>query len=75
MTTVSTYTHAMKLRSALTYGFGRQYDRGNRQWTLNKGNGEWEGNPSVSTRVARYMVALRKRKVGAMLDTLYQCSW
>jgi len=65
--TVSTYTHAMKLRSALTYGFGRQYARGNRQWILNKENGEWEGNPSVSVQVARYMVALRRRKVGAML--------
>jgi len=32
---------------------------------LNKGNGEWEGNPSVSTEVARYMVALRKRKHAA----------
>jgi hypothetical protein len=63
----------MKLRSALTYGFGRDYDRGNRQWALNKGNGEWEGNPSVSTQVARYMVALRKRKVGVVLMKCNQC--
>jgi len=58
-----TYTHAMKLRSALTYGFGREYNRGSREWVLNKDSGEWEGNPSVSIHVARYMVALRKRKV------------
>jgi hypothetical protein len=58
-----TYSHAMKLRSALTYGFGRKYDRGTREWSLNKETAEWEGNPSISVQVARYMVALRRRKV------------
>ena len=58
-----TYSHAQKLRSALTYGFGRKYDRGSRDWAFNKETAAWEGNPSISLHVARYMVALRKRKV------------
>jgi len=56
------YTHAMKMRSALTYGFGRLYSRGNSPWSSRDGI-RWEGNPSVSPQVGRYMVALRKRKV------------
>jgi len=56
------YTHAMKMRSALTYGFGRLYSRGNSPWACRDGI-RWDGNPSVSPQVARYMVALRKRKV------------
>lgn len=58
----STYGHAMKLRAAMTYGFGRHYHRGNHAWSYNSRTREWEGNPSVSDQVARYMVALRKRK-------------
>jgi hypothetical protein len=61
--TPRTYSHATKLRSSLTYGFGRKYNRGTREWGFNKESAEWEGNPSMSLHVARYMVALRKRKV------------
>lgn len=48
---------------ALTYGFGRKYDRGTQAWSFSKDTVKWEGNPSISVQVARYMVALRKRKV------------
>jgi len=65
----------MKLRSALTYGFGRRPDRATQPWTLNKQNGEWEGNPSGSIQVGRYMVALRKRKVWQYHDPIpIRCS-
>lgn len=57
-----TYTYAMKMRSAMTYGFGRSYERGRTHWTQTEGI-SWTGNPSISTIVSRYMVALRKRKV------------
>ncbi len=70
-TPVSTYTHAMKLRSSLTYGFGRNHRRGKRDWILNSESGEWNGNPSVSIQVARYMVALRKRKVSAVSNPIF----
>ncbi|KAF8706311.1 hypothetical protein AX14_013801 [Amanita brunnescens Koide BX004] len=55
------YTWAMKMRSAMTYGFGRLYERGRTHWTSTDGI-NWTGNPSISTIVSRYMVALRKRK-------------
>ena len=58
-----TFSHAQKLRSSLTYGFGRQYKRGNNAWVFKTDAGEWDGNPSLSTEVARYMISLRKRKV------------
>jgi hypothetical protein len=67
-----TYSHAMKLRSSLTYGFGRKYDRGTREWSFNKETTEWEGNPSISIQVARYMVALRRRKV---VKSLFLITW
>ena len=53
-----TYSHVTKLRSSLTYGFGRKYNRGTCDWDFNKETAEWEGNPSMSLQVARYMVAL-----------------
>ncbi|KJA19681.1 hypothetical protein HYPSUDRAFT_120163, partial [Hypholoma sublateritium FD-334 SS-4] len=56
-----TYTNAMKMRSALTYGFGRIYERGNVAWHCSDGK-EYKGNPSISTQVSRYMLALKRRK-------------
>ena len=51
----------MKMRAALTHGFGRAYERGNLLWT--KCGEKWVGNPSNSTFVSRYMHALKRRKV------------
>jgi len=57
-----TYSHAMKLQSALTYSFGQNYQHGMAQWSQNLGTQSWEGNPSVSVPVSQYMLLLRKRK-------------
>lgn len=53
----------MKLRSAITYGFGRHYRCGTTPWSQNLATQRWEGNPSVSVSVSRYMLSLRKQKV------------
>ncbi len=52
----------MKMRSSATYGFGRIHSRGNMSWHSLDGK-EYLGNPSISTLVARYMLALKRRKV------------
>ncbi|KAI9068796.1 hypothetical protein FKP32DRAFT_1536223, partial [Trametes sanguinea] len=57
----STYSHAMKMRAAATYGFGRLQARGTLPWHRSE-SGTWRGNPSVSDRVSRYMLSLRRRK-------------
>jgi hypothetical protein len=62
----------MKMRSALTYGFGRLYSRGNSPWS-SRDSVRWEGNPSVSAQVSRYMVALRKRKASLLLGHVNLC--
>ncbi|KAF8958230.1 hypothetical protein BDZ97DRAFT_1668802, partial [Flammula alnicola] len=56
-----TFANAMKMRSSASYGFGRIYSRGNAPWRLKDGI-NYEGNPSISTEVSRYMLALKKRK-------------
>ncbi|KDR76101.1 hypothetical protein GALMADRAFT_247303 [Galerina marginata CBS 339.88] len=56
-----TFANAMKMRSAATYGFGRILARGNTPWQSTDGV-EFRGNPSISTEVSRYMLALKKRK-------------
>jgi hypothetical protein len=52
----------MKMRAALSYGFGCSLSRGTQPWQL-ADNGDWRGNPSVSDMVTRFMVGLRKTKV------------
>ncbi|TFK81913.1 hypothetical protein K466DRAFT_468688, partial [Polyporus arcularius HHB13444] len=59
-----THAHAMKMRAAMTYAYGRLKSRGRQAW-MRAENGRWLGNPSVSDRVSRYMVSLRRRKVRA----------
>ncbi|EKM82403.1 hypothetical protein AGABI1DRAFT_35038 [Agaricus bisporus var. burnettii JB137-S8] len=61
----SSYTHAMKMRAAMTFAFGRLHQLGNTPWHLNAGNGKMEGNPSVSSIISTYMLSLRRRKVQA----------
>jgi hypothetical protein len=56
----------MRMRAAMTYGFGRLNSRGTTPWHLTE-NGEWRGNPSISQQVSRYMVSLRRRKVRTRL--------
>ncbi|KAF7779026.1 hypothetical protein Agabi119p4_3374 [Agaricus bisporus var. burnettii] len=61
----SSYTHAMKMRAAMTYAFGRLHQLGNIPWHFNEASGRMEGNPSVSSVVSTYMLSLRRRKVQA----------
>ncbi|KDR70557.1 hypothetical protein GALMADRAFT_76008 [Galerina marginata CBS 339.88] len=56
-----TFANAMKMRSSATYGFGRVFSRGNFPWNSADGV-DYFGNPSISTEVSRYMLALKKRK-------------
>ena len=57
------YTHAQKMRAAMTYTFGRTFGLGSRPWQLNEVTGTMAGNPSVSETVSSYMMSLRNRKV------------
>ncbi|KAF8812056.1 hypothetical protein BYT27DRAFT_7088146 [Phlegmacium glaucopus] len=59
----SGYTHAQKMRAAMTYAFGRLYGCGNRSWQMDESQGVMVGNPSISTEVSNYMLALHRRKV------------
>ena len=58
----SSYTHAQKMRSSMTYIFGRKCQAGRTPWHVPQ-TGIPVGNPSVSDDVATYMVSLRRRKV------------
>jgi len=57
------YTHAQKMRAAMTYTFGRTLGLGSRPWQVNEMTGRMAGNPSVSETVSSYMMSLRNRKV------------
>ncbi|KAJ3551648.1 hypothetical protein NP233_g13041 [Leucocoprinus birnbaumii] len=59
------YTHAMKMRAAATYGFGRVHQLGDAAWRHSPISDTWEGNPSLASLVSTYMVSLRRRKVQA----------
>jgi len=56
------YANAMKMRASLTYGFGKLRSRGTLMWTVDE-HGNTHGNPSVSSTVTSYMIALKRRKV------------
>ncbi|KAG6884566.1 hypothetical protein C0992_006083 [Termitomyces sp. T32_za158] len=57
------YSHAQKMRAAMTYGFGRLEGLGSLPWHRSEVSGKMLGNPSVSNLVSSYMVSLRRRKV------------
>ncbi|KAJ3555760.1 hypothetical protein NP233_g12131 [Leucocoprinus birnbaumii] len=59
----SSYTHAMKMRAAVTYNFGRVFQLGGLPWHYNQASDKMEGNPSISPLVSTYMLSLRRRKV------------
>ncbi|KAN0088524.1 DNA breaking-rejoining enzyme [Tylopilus felleus] len=58
-----TYSHAQKMRAAMTYVFGRLHGLGDMPWHRSEVTNKMLGNPSVSTQVSSYMCALRRRKV------------
>ncbi|KIP01683.1 hypothetical protein PHLGIDRAFT_505418 [Phlebiopsis gigantea 11061_1 CR5-6] len=62
----STYSHAQKMRAAMTHYFGRELDIGLGAWTESEVNpGRFLGNPSLSTVVGQYMISLRRKKTKA----------
>ncbi|KZV82571.1 hypothetical protein EXIGLDRAFT_810520, partial [Exidia glandulosa HHB12029] len=58
----STYSHAMKIRAALTFLFSRIGSIGLTPWHLSPDQTKGIGNPSVSFAVSSYMISLRRRK-------------
>ncbi|KAL1699071.1 hypothetical protein EV121DRAFT_185656, partial [Schizophyllum commune] len=57
------YSHAQKIRAAITNLFGVKYGLGNMEWHKDPSSGRFIGNPSISPLVSRYMLGLQKRKV------------
>ncbi|KAJ8688803.1 hypothetical protein PTI98_013551 [Pleurotus ostreatus] len=62
--TRSSYSHAQKMRAAMTYAFGRVHGLGSLAWH-ERDDGTMQGNPSISNQVSAYMLSLRRRKVHA----------
>ncbi|KJA29024.1 hypothetical protein HYPSUDRAFT_117665, partial [Hypholoma sublateritium FD-334 SS-4] len=59
---LGTYSHAQKIRAAMTHAFGRVHSLGNTSWHKDEITGCMRGNPSVSQQVSSYMLSLRNRK-------------
>ncbi|KAJ7050799.1 hypothetical protein C8F01DRAFT_1000095, partial [Mycena amicta] len=59
----ASFSHAQKMRAALTYGFGRVAGHGNRRWEHDQETGKSLGNPSISETVSWYMNSLQRAKV------------
>jgi len=57
-----TYTHAVKMRSALSFGFVKHFNYNASPWQKQADGRNW-GNPSLSPIVTTYMKSLRKKKV------------
>ena len=56
------YSHALKMRAAVSWGFARRYKCDHQQYRV-VANGPYDGNPSLSYEVGRYMISLQRRKV------------
>jgi hypothetical protein len=65
-----TWSHALKMRSAVSWGFAYKLGIGSNEPWLRTRTGEFQGNPSISHEVGRYMVSLNKRKVCKLLRIL-----
>ena len=70
----ATYSHAQKMRAAMTHQFGREFNLGMQSWTESQVNpGKYLGNPSLSTIVSQYMISLRRKKVFIKFLLLITC--
>jgi hypothetical protein len=66
-----TWSHALKMRSAVSWGFAYKLgDIGSSDPWVRTRAGDFQGNPSISHEVGRYMVSLNKRKVCKLLGIL-----
>lgn len=65
----ATYSHALKMRAAISFWFAYICPRqcGHGEWLQVVESGNWQGNPSLSTTVSRYMRALNKMKVSSLV--------
>lgn len=61
----ATYSHALKMRASTSYWFAYLCPMrcGQQEWLQVKLDGSFQGNPSLSPMVTRYMRALNKMKV------------
>ena len=66
-----TYSHAQKMRAAMTYVFGRLHGLGDMPWHQSEVTNKMLGNPSVSTQVSSYMCMLHCYKVCPLLCFKY----
>lgn len=57
------YAHGQKMRASMTHLFGHQLGLGSERWKKSDLTGRMTGNPSISDRVATYMMSLQTRKV------------
>lgn len=58
----NTFGHAEKMRSSVSHYYAIDQERGNRQF-MERADGSWSGNPSLSDFMAQYMKSLKRRKV------------
>lgn len=62
-----TYSHALKMRAAVSWGFAYKQGVGSNEPWIKTKSGEYQGNPSISHEVGRYMVSLNRRKVNSAI--------
>ena len=58
----ATFSHALKMRAAMSYHYAQDEGRGSDKWHQDS-SGNWLGNPALSYTVSRYMISLQRRKV------------
>jgi hypothetical protein len=58
----ATFSHALKMRAAVSYHYAQNEGRGSDKWHQDR-DGNWLGNPALSHTVSRYMISLQRRKV------------
>ena len=68
----ATYSHALKMRSAISYWFAFKCPVlcGSTEWQQVRSTSKFQGNPSLSPMVMRYMRALHNKKVAFNLVSL-----
>ena len=58
----ATFSHALKMRAAISYHYAQNENRGSEKWHQDQ-QSNWLGNSSLSHDVSRYMISLQRRKV------------
>jgi len=58
----NSFSHALKIRAAISYHYAQDENRSSEQWRQDRDK-NWIGNPALSHTVSRYMISLQRRKV------------